>query len=108
MEHEVRTLEAVMRAEFSGMREIAARMHAETAGRLERIELRSERIEEQVRETNGRVTRHDEQIKTLFERVREGVTKGALTLADLKWYLVVAGSCIAGTYGFLRLFGMPQ
>lgn len=61
-------------------------------------------IEAEAKRTNGRVTRLEEQIRTLFRRGREAAH--AVTLADLKWYLAVAGGSIGGTYWVLHALGL--
>lgn len=67
--------------------------HAENVERLVRIET-------EARTTNGRVTRAEEQIRTLFARPK---SKGdTLTLAELKWYLVIAGASVGGTVTVLQ------
>jgi hypothetical protein len=66
---------------------------------------RLQRIEEQVRATNGRVTRHDERIETLFRSLK-ALPRHVITQTQLWRYLIVAGSCISGTYGVLHLLGL--
>jgi hypothetical protein len=72
--------------------------------RFDASDLRLESIETETKRTNGRVTRAEEQIRTLFRRGRE--VAHALTLADLKWYLAVAGGSIGGTYWALHVLGL--
>lgn len=70
-----------------------AERHADLSSRLDRIEVHSREIERQALTTNGRVTRHDEQIRTLFERVKaigRQAAGGDLELIKrLRWYVAV-------------------
>jgi hypothetical protein len=66
---------------------------------------RLQRIEEQVRATNGRVTRSEERIETLFRSLK-ALPRHVITQAQLWRYLTVAGSCIGGTYAVLRMLGL--
>lgn len=77
---------------------LARVQHQENVTRLERIET-------EVRTTNGRVTRHDEQLRTLFRRhdaKPHGETMDAETLPlnikSARLWIGVAVACIGGTY----------
>jgi hypothetical protein len=108
MDLEVRVLQAKVEAGFEnvGRRldaqdEQASDRHKENVDRLEAIE-------QEVRMTNGRVTRHDEQLKTLFERVRElglRLLPPASTRADLKWYVTLFGAGFGAALAILKLIG---
>jgi hypothetical protein len=68
----------------------------------------------QARETNGRVTRSEEQIKAL-QKTSDGFTARDkvlsdeadkhLTLGDLKWYLFVAAGAFGAGWGLFERFG---
>jgi len=76
-------------ARLDDQREVSSQRHAENVERLRRIE-------EEVRRTNGRVTRNEEQIKTLFRQDKaEPAGTETVTLSRLKWYL----ACLAAGFG---------
>jgi len=96
-----------MEERFDASADLSKERHAENVTRLGRIEL-------EVRMTNGRVTRNEEQIRTLQETKGCPLSNGmaqiagkneAVTLERLRWYLVVAGSSIGGTIALLKLVG---
>ena len=98
---DVQVIAAKVDAGFAFMRE----RFADTSERLERIE-------DQVRETNGRVTRHDEQLKSVREALRERAEamkndgeSGTIRRKDIQWWLWIAGGSIGGTIAILRLLG---
>lgn len=77
---------------------LARVQHQENTTRLERIET-------EVRTTNGRVTRHDEQLRTLFRRedTRAPVEEAdaetlPLNIKSARLWIGLAAACIGGTY----------
>jgi hypothetical protein len=84
----------VLDAKLDWLERRQSERHVETTTRLDRIET-------QVRETNGRVTRHDEQIRTLF-RVRP---KDVLTMGTVKIFAAFGGWVVAALLGALKLAG---
>lgn len=89
----------VILARLDDQREVSAQRHAENVERLRRIE-------DEVRRTNGRVTRNEEQIKTLFRQDEGQQASGeTVTLSRLKWYAVCVGAGFGGALWLMRLLG---
>lgn len=90
--------------------ELAALKSAVDAGFREshrRFDEQNERlavIDEKVTKTNGTVIRHEEQIKTLFERVRE-LPRDVVTVRALTVIKDFGGWVVAGVLGLLKLMG---
>lgn len=70
---------------------------------------RLDRIETEAKQTNGRVTRHDEQIRTLFaraERARAGALETQPVSFGALWKIVTAaGGAVAATYWVMLAAG---
>jgi response regulator RpfG family c-di-GMP phosphodiesterase len=76
---------------------------------------RLDRIESEVRRTNGRVTRLEERMKTVFERLKSMLHRGTgasdgndgdgVTVGRLKWYLACAGGGFAACLWLLHAMG---
>jgi hypothetical protein len=82
------------------------RMHEENAARLVRIE-------DEVRQTNGRVTRLEAQQGALDRRPasrdgRDGRDAREITLPALKWWLTIIGASIGATWWFLQTIGFHR
>ena len=80
-------------------RELATQRHQETSHRLETIET-------ECRKTNGRVTKNEERIRSLWMYTRQprkaethepstDAEKDTVTVGRLKWYVV----CVSGGFG---------
>lgn len=102
---DVQALKELMTTEFRLLREqrdedrvVSSQRHTENVSRLVAIEV-------EVRATNGRVTRHDEQIKTLFGRSASSTGVEGVTLDRLKWYLACTGGGFGAAIGILKLMG---
>lgn len=100
---DVQALQRVMEARFEAVlarldddRELATQRHEENRLRLQGIDV-------EVRRTNGRVTRTEEQIRSLFARLKKPVD--GITLANLKWYLACAGGGFAACMFLMKLMG---
>lgn len=93
-----------LRDRFEDERDANAERHSENVARLGRIE-------DQVRQTNGRVTRAEEQIKTLFGRVkalavRFGVDGHTLTIPTVgRWIAIIGGTLAGGWFVLIQLLG---
>ena len=94
MDHDVRSLQAFMEARFDGIER-----------RFDDLVDRADRIEVQTTMTNGRVTRVEEQIRTLFMKLKDRASrvvheaeKLPLTLVSLRWWIVAILATITGTY----------
>lgn len=103
MDHDVRSLQAFIVARFDAVdrrlddsREQTLRMHEENRAELGEIK-------EQVYRTNGRMTRAEEQIRTLFER-----TKGVVSQLSIKWYLTLIATTAAAVYFALIAAGFHR
>lgn len=80
---------------FDDAREIGNGRHSENVARLERIET-------QVRTTNGRVTTLEANVIELFRRVKDRVT--GITLADVGRWMAIIG----GTYWAMSALGFHK
>lgn len=83
-----------------GQREVARRFDA-VDRRLDVQDAKLASIESEVKATNGRVTRHDEQIKGMAATV----PKGAVTKGAVKDFAAFGGWIVAAVLGLLRLMG---
>lgn len=104
-------LEATMVAARDEIRRQFADLSAAGQVRHEQNTARLERIEHEVRATNGRVTRHDEQIRTLFRTHRGGKSAEAdaastvVTFGMVEWVIKFGGWIVAGVFAALKLAG---
>src|SRR5690349_1201544 len=86
---------------FDDHRHMAQQQHAENVARLQRIEA-------EVRTTNGRVNGHDSAISRLEERVKTlfaDHVDGPLTFEGAKRTMMVAGWIVAGVLWVLHAIG---
>lgn len=103
LRQELAVLRSMVETGFANERRIFEVHRGEQTERHEENRARLERIEKQVTDTNGRVTRHDEQIRTLFRRHgrdKDGAD-APLTLSMAARYLLIASACISATYWVL-------
>ncbi len=76
--------------------ELRQQQHEENIGRFEAQDERLETIEQEVKTTNGKVIRHEEQIRTLFERGKTSPTRSpGITKRDVQMFLSGGGALIA-------------
>lgn len=61
-------------------------------------------IDEKVTVTNGKVIRHEEQIRTVFERLKD-LPRDVVTVSALKVVKEFGGWIVAGVLGTLKLMG---
>lgn len=104
-------LAAEVRSGFQSIREAMQIDRALNSERHEENREIAKDIQSQVRETNGRVTRHDEQIRTLFERVKERARQIVahdgegedrhVTLRDVGIWVAIVGGAVVATVWFL-------
>lgn len=101
------SLKARIEERFDDLSEISKDRHEQNVLSLRRIEI-------EVRHTNGRVIRHDEQIRSLFKKTEQ--TKGdkgdtgekgadAVTLDNLKWYIACVAGGFSAAFALLKLTG---
>lgn len=95
MEALLAALQAEMRAGFSATNRRFDEGRQETRDRHDDNIRRLDRIETEVRATNGRVTRHDEQIRTLFSRLKGAVSKSDYGKREIGIFLAGGASLIA-------------
>lgn len=69
--------------------------------RLDKQDRKLESIEREVKQTNGRVTRHDEQIKS----IARAASPDPVTFTTVKTYGAFGGWLVAGLLGLLKLMG---
>lgn len=67
---------------FETQQEQSRHQHAENVARMDRIEGHAERTEVEVRKTNGRVTRLEEQVRTLFNAIERKVSAVTTDIGD--------------------------
>lgn len=118
MDAEMQSVISEMRAGFNALnlrvtelkddtREDAQQMHRESKDQLRRIE-------DQCRITNGRVSTLESEVRGVWQRIKELARKrgddddgeaNAVTLGDLKWYLVCVGGGFGACIALLKLMG---
>lgn len=74
--------------------------------RLDKLNGRVGTSEVAIASGNVRVTNLEREVFKRRESATDDADTHALTLADLKWYLAVAGGSIAGTYWALHALGL--
>lgn len=95
-----RLLAALQATVESGQREQNRRFDG-MDGRLDKQDRKLESIEREVKQTNGRVTRHDEQIKN----IARAASPDQVTFSSVKNYGAFGGWIVAGLLGLLKLMG---
>lgn len=74
--------------------------------RLDKLNGRVGTSEVAIASGNVRVTNLEREVFKRRESATDDADAHALTLADLKWYLAVAGGSIGGTYWALHVMGL--
>lgn len=93
MDTQIAELRKTVELGFAGQRRISDERHKENRVRLQRIE-------DQCRQTNGRVSTAEADIRHLQDGAR-GDGDQKVTLPALKWWLLMVGGSISATYWIL-------
>lgn len=101
MHAELEGLKATVREGFANILRVSDERHRENRERLVRIEDKQDK-------TNGNVTRHEEQITTLFKRTKDAPDEAVTQKTLAFWWSLIAGAAVLTYWAMRTLLGFHQ